>query len=123
MGARNSECVKLAKKTILMVEQELLLSILARKRLEALDCTIIGPTLRVPFALQQLETGKVDAAILDIFLEERSFLPLVERLDELHIPYVFAASDLYDDHAMHFPGFVLSDNSRDLDRIARRLFS
>jgi DNA-binding response OmpR family regulator len=122
MVDRKPACRKFAEKRVLVVEYEFLLSDQARKRLEALDCRIAGPTMRTEFALALLDGGKIDAAILDLLLDEGAYLPLVERLEEHCVPYVFAISDAHRDRSDCFPGFTLSERTDDLDRIARCLF-
>ncbi len=108
---------------MLIVEDEFLLAEETRRKLETLGTTVIGPTPRVDEALEYLDTTRVDAAILDIYLAGELVFPVAERLQDMGIPFVFATA--YDAKVIppRFEGFVLCDKPLELEKIAEALFS
>lgn len=111
-----------AGKRILVVEDEFLLADEARKTLLKLGATVVGPTPRVDRALSLIDSEQVDAAILDIFLDDALVFPVAERLVELEIPFVFASA--YDPSVIptRFRGYVLCEKPVEMERIAQGLF-
>lgn len=112
----------LAGKHILVVEDEFLLADATRKKLTKLGATVVGPTPRVEQALRLIEEEKVDAAILDIFLDDKLVFPVAEKLEQLGIPFVFASA--YDASVipLRFTGYTLCEKPFELEHIARGLF-
>ena len=108
---------------MLIVEDEFLLAGETRRKLETLGTTVIGPTPQVDEALEYLDTTRVDAAILDIYLAGELVFPVAERLQDMGIPFVFATA--YDAKVIppRFEGFVLCDKPLELEKIAEALFS
>ena len=76
---------------ILIVEDEPLIAMMLEDFLEVLDKQPAGTADCVSAALEKLEQGGVDAAILDVNLRggEKS-TPVAEALAERGIPFVFA---------------------------------
>ncbi|WP_339762338.1 response regulator [uncultured Hoeflea sp.] len=114
---------KFSGASVLIVEDEFLLAEETRRKLETLGATVIGPTPQVDEALDYLDTTRVDAAILDIYLAGELVFPVAERLQDMGIPFVFATA--YDAKVIppRFKGFVLCDKPLELEKIAEALFS
>ncbi|MBC9031789.1 response regulator [Sphingomonas sp. JC676] len=76
---------------ILIVEDEPLIAMMLEDFLEALDRGLAGSADTVSAALELIEQGGVDMAILDVNLRggEQSW-PVADRLSELNIPFVIA---------------------------------
>jgi len=114
---------KFSGASVLIVEDEFLLAEETRRKLETLGATVIGPTPQVDEALDYLDTARVDAAILDIYLAGELVFPVAEKLQDMGIPFVFATA--YDAKVIppRFEGFVLCDKPLELEKIAEALFS
>lgn len=85
---------------ILIVEDEPLIAMMLEDFLDALDREQAGSADTVAGALERIEQGAIDAAILDVNLRggEQSW-PIAARLVELGIPFVLAtggAGDMID---------------------------
>ncbi|MET0307263.1 MAG: response regulator [Sphingomonas sp.] len=76
---------------ILIVEDEPLIAMMLEDFLEALDRRLAGSADSVETAIEFVELGGIDAAILDVNLRggEQSW-PIADRLAELGIPFVIA---------------------------------
>ncbi|MEZ2224051.1 response regulator [Rhizobium sp. RCC_161_2] len=104
-------------KRLLIVEDEYLLAEEPRRRLRELGCVLIGPTGDIKRALELI--GDADAAILDIQFDPEAVFPVVEALERLGLPYVFATGDI---PPAKFTGFVLCDKAVEIEHIAKALF-
>lgn len=85
---------------ILIVEDEPLIAMMLEDFLDAMDRQLAGSADTVAGALEYVEKGGVDAAILDVNLRagEQSW-PIAARLAELGIPFILAtggAGDMID---------------------------
>lgn len=109
-------------KRILVLEDDTLLDEQSRRTLEKLGATIAGQTASAEKALVLLEEHKVDAAILDVFLDDALVFPVVKMLEELEIPYVFATSFIASVVPDKFSGYVLCAEAEELAKISRGLF-
>ena len=80
-----------APNCILIVEDEPLISMMLEDFLDALDRQVAGTAENCAEALERIEQGGIDAAILDVNLRggEQSW-PIAERLAELDIPFILA---------------------------------
>lgn len=76
---------------ILIVEDEPLIAMMLEDFLDALDRQVAGTADNVATALERIEEGGVDAAILDVNLRagEQSW-PIAQRLADQGIPFVLA---------------------------------
>ncbi|MGV1872498.1 response regulator [Agrobacterium rosae] len=110
-------------KRILVLEDDTLLDDKSRRTLEKLGATIAGRTASSEKAILLLEENKVDAAILDVFLDDALVFPIVKTLEELDIPYVFATSYVASVVPDKFSGYVLCAEAEELAKISRGLFS
>jgi len=61
------------------------------KRLEGAGATVIGPVGSVEDALAIIDvTPDLDAAVLDIRLQDDDVFPVADRLTQRNVPFVFA---------------------------------
>jgi DNA-binding response OmpR family regulator len=76
---------------ILIVEDEPLISMMLEDFLDALDREVAGTADNCAAALELIDAGGVDAAILDVNLRggEQSW-PIADRLAQLDIPFILA---------------------------------
>lgn len=114
---------KFKGKRILVLEDGTLLDEQSRRALERLGATIAGRTASAEKALLLLEEHKVDAAILDVFLDDALVFPVVKMLEEMEIPYVFATSYVASIVPDKFSGYILSAEAEELAKVSRGLFS
>ncbi|MFP3547262.1 response regulator [Rhizobium sp. SIMBA_035] len=112
-----------AGKNVLVVEDDYFLADEARRMLQSLGATVVGPAANVSDALGLISAEMVDAAILDVHLGDELVFPVAEKLEEADIPYVFATG--YDPSIIpdRFNGFTLSAKPIDLSKIAVALFA
>jgi DNA-binding response OmpR family regulator len=74
---------------ILVVEDEFLVASLIEDMLEAVGCVVSGPIPRVPDALDAVDRGTFDAAILDVNLAGDRVDPVAEALSRRNVPFMF----------------------------------
>lgn len=108
-------------KSVLVVEDEFLIAETTCMDLEAAGALVVGPVPTVARALSLVQTRQVDAALLDIKLNEETSISIVNELQRRAIPYVFVSninpSELpprFRDHLVGKPADML--------KIARSLF-
>lgn len=104
-------------KHLLIVEERELLTAACCERLVSAGARIAGPVMSLGDAKQVLATTAIDAAILDLTLDDRLVIALAKLLDTLKIPFVFVVD------ALPNPiGFSLVDDTVELGKIATILF-
>ncbi|MET3825929.1 MULTISPECIES: response regulator [Sphingomonas] len=83
--------------SILVVEDEPLIAMMIEDFLDVLGKSLAGSADSVGSALQLVDAGGIDAAILDVNLRggEKSF-PIAEALAARNIPFVFATGGSHD---------------------------
>jgi CheY-like chemotaxis protein len=89
---------------ILLVEDEVLVALMAADMLEELGAIVVGPAHRLADGLDLASRETIDAAILDINLNDQRSDPIAARLTERRIPVIFASG--YANNAAP-PGFPL----------------
>jgi CheY-like chemotaxis protein len=89
---------RLVGKRVLIVEDEALVAMLIEGFLEECECTIVGPCGTVEKALEAVQTGTFDLAVLDVNLRGQKVYPVAEILSERHIPFLFLSG--YGDDAI-----------------------
>ena len=75
---------------VLVVEDEMMVSMLIEDMLTDLGCTIIGPASRLDEALQLAREAELDCAVLDVNLGGQPIFPLADLLREKGAPFAFA---------------------------------
>jgi CheY-like chemotaxis protein len=74
---------------ILIVEDESMVAMLLEEIVDELGYTVVGPVARVAPALELLDAGEIDGALLDVNLDGERSYPIADALDQLGRPYVF----------------------------------
>jgi CheY-like chemotaxis protein len=75
---------------VLIVEDEPLISMMLEDFLDSLGHRIAGTCENVPDALERVEQGGFDVAIIDVNLNGQQVWPVADRLAAKGIPYVLA---------------------------------
>jgi CheY-like chemotaxis protein len=75
---------------VLVVEDEMMVSMLIEDMLTDLGCTIIGPASRLDEALALARETPLDCAVLDVNLGGQPIFPLADLLREKGAPFAFA---------------------------------
>ena len=82
--------------TILLVEDEFLIALDVRMRLEEAGYKVLDPVSNVEDAMSVLDTAKVCAAILDMNISGSTSFPIAERLQTEGKPFIFlSGNDTY----------------------------
>ncbi len=74
---------------VLVVEDEWLIANELEQDLNEAGFSIVGPVGSVERALEAIEAGRIDAAVLDVRLQSEDSYPVAERLQERKIPFLF----------------------------------
>jgi CheY-like chemotaxis protein len=77
-------------RSILIVEDEPLISMMLEDFLDSLGHNIVGTCESVPDALARVEERDFEVAILDVNLKGERIWPVADRLIELGVPYILA---------------------------------
>ena len=85
---------------VLVLEDEVLVSMMIEDMLEELGCVVVGPFARVADALARISTGEggIDLAILDVNVAGTRSYPAAEALARTETPFVFSTG--YDEGGM-----------------------
>ena len=75
---------------VLVVEDEMMVSMLIEDMLTDLGCTIVGPASRLDEALQLAGEAELDCAVLDVNLGGQPIFPLADLLRQMGRPFAFA---------------------------------
>jgi CheY-like chemotaxis protein len=79
-----------APRSVLIVEDEPLISMMLEDFLDSLGHEVAGTCENVPDALDRVEQGGFDVAIIDVNLNGQVVWPVADRLAAKGIPYVLA---------------------------------
>lgn len=77
-------------KRILLVEDEAVIAFAVEDMLVELGYTVVGPAYRVEEALKLAQDAEIDAAILDVNLNDGRSYEVAEVLKDRQIPFLFA---------------------------------
>ena len=80
----------LAGKRILLVEDEAVIAFAVEDMLLDLGCEVVGPAFRLEDARRMAATEAIDAAILDVNLNDERSYAVAEELARRSIPFLFA---------------------------------
>lgn len=75
---------------VLVVEDEMMVSMLIEDMLADLGCTVVGPASRLDEAIDLARTADLDCAVLDVNLGGQPIFPLADLLRERGAPFAFA---------------------------------
>jgi CheY-like chemotaxis protein len=73
---------------VLVIEDQFIIALALSDALEELGLQPVGPVRSVDEALQALDVGSPDAALLDIWLGDCAAYDVAQRLNELAVPYI-----------------------------------
>ena len=75
---------------VLVVEDEMMVSMLIEDMLADLGCTVIGPASRLDEAIALANSVELDCAVLDVNLGGQPIFPLADLLRAKGAPFAFA---------------------------------
>ena len=75
---------------VLVVEDEAAISLLLEDMLLDFGCEVVGPAARLSTALDAVNRGNVDLAILDVNVAGEPIYPVADALVERSVPFVFS---------------------------------
>ena len=75
---------------VLVVEDEMMVSMLIEDMLTDLGCTVIGPAAQLDEAMELAAKGGIDCAVLDVNLGGQPIFPLADYLRQQGAPFAFA---------------------------------
>ncbi|MDP1736838.1 MAG: response regulator [Caulobacter sp.] len=76
---------------VLIVEDEMLVSMLLEDMLGDFGCCVVGPASTLREALPLAQTADLDAAVLDVNLGGDPIFPVADALKARGVPFVFAS--------------------------------
>jgi DNA-binding response OmpR family regulator len=76
---------------VLVVEDEMLVSMLVEDMLTEFGCAIVGPAPDLDQAMSLANDAELDAAILDVNVGGRQIFPVADQLKARGIPFAFAS--------------------------------
>jgi CheY-like chemotaxis protein len=86
---------------VLIVEDEMLVSMLVEDILMDFGCTVVGTAARLKDAIEMAQSSEIDVALLDINLGGNRSFPVADILAERGVPFVFASG--YGEQALEPP--------------------
>jgi CheY-like chemotaxis protein len=75
---------------VLVVEDEMMVSMLIEDMLTDLGCIVVGPAARLDEAIALTENEQIDCAVLDVNLGGQPIFPLADILRAKGAPFAFA---------------------------------
>ena len=75
---------------VLVVEDEMMVSMLLEDMLADLGCLVVGPASRLDEAMVLADSQDFDCALLDVNLAGQQSFPLADRLRERKTPFTYA---------------------------------
>jgi len=75
---------------VLVVEDEMMVSMLIEDMLGDLGCIVVGPAARLDEAVELVKLGGIDCAVLDVNLGGQPIFPLADLLREKGRTFAFA---------------------------------
>ena len=111
---------------ILIVEDEMMVSMLLEELLGAQGCEVVGPAARLGKAIDLASTEEIDIALLDFNIDGNQVYPVAEILADRGVPFAFVSGyggdyldGLYRDRPILQKPFHVDD----LEKIVTRLLS
>ncbi len=106
-----------ASHSILIVEDEPLISMMLEDFLESLGHTVAATCDTVRDALSAADRGGFDLAILDVNLKGENVWPVAIRLKEQGVPFVIASGGHVDPPPSEFESVPLIEKPYTVDRV------
>ena len=88
-AAKSTSPRSLAGKQLLMVEDEFLVGMMAKRLLESMGAAVLGPYARLADGIAAAKTERFDGALLDLNLAGESAEPLADLLTARAVPFIF----------------------------------
>jgi CheY-like chemotaxis protein len=85
-----TDVAALAGLRVLVVEDEMMVSMLIEDMLSDLGCLVVGPASRLDEAIEIAKTAEIDCAVLDVNLGGQPIFPLADILRARGCPFAFA---------------------------------
>ncbi len=85
-----TDVARLSGLRVLVVEDEMMVSMLIEDMLTDLGCAVVGPASRLDEAMELARAGGIDCAVLDVNLGGQPIYPLADYLREQGLPFAFA---------------------------------
>lgn len=76
---------------ILVVEDEMMVSMLLEELLDEQGCEVVGPVARLGTAIELASTEKIDVALLDCNIDGKQVYPVAEILADRGVPFAFVS--------------------------------
>jgi DNA-binding response OmpR family regulator len=76
---------------ILVVEDEMLVSMLLEDMLADFGCSVVGPAPTIAEAMPLASGAEIDAAVLDLNLGGDPIFPVADALKARGVPFIFAS--------------------------------
>lgn len=76
---------------VLVVEDEMLVSMLVEDMLADFGCSVVGPAPDFDEAMALARSSEIDAALLDVNLAGRPIFPVADVLRARGVPFAFAS--------------------------------
>lgn len=90
-----SDATSLDGRRILLVEDEYIIAMEMKRWLQRAGALVIGPVPNVEQALNLIEAGCLDAAVLDFNLGDKATaVPIADKLNSFRVPHLFATGDV-----------------------------
>ena len=102
---------------ILIVEDEPLIAMMLEDFLESLGHSVSATCDTVGDALQEVDKGGFDLAILDVNLKGENVWPVATRLRECGVPFVIASGGHVDPPPSEFASVPLIEKPYTVDRV------
>lgn len=103
--------------SILIVEDEPLIAMMLEDFLESLGHSIAGTCDTVKSALDHVDKGGFDLAILDVNLKGENVWPVASRLRERSVPFVIATGGHVDPPPPEFDNAPVIEKPYTVDRV------
>ncbi|WP_395672627.1 response regulator [Phenylobacterium sp.] len=85
-----TELTDLGGMRVLVVEDEMMVSMLIEDMLTDLGCKVVGPASRLDEAVAVVGEAEIDCAVLDVNLGGQPIFPLADLLRQKGVPFAFA---------------------------------
>jgi CheY-like chemotaxis protein len=85
-----TDIAALAGLRVLVVEDEMMVSMLIEDMLADMGCQVVGPASRLDEAIELAKGAEIDCAVLDVNLGGTPIFPLADILRERGCPFAFA---------------------------------
>jgi DNA-binding NtrC family response regulator len=109
---------------VLVVEDEYYIADDLKRTLDAAGAQVIGPVSTIAKAIEAIDRGAFDCAVIDLNLHGESAVPIADRLEQEGISFAIATgygSDTVPDRLKHVPRIEKPFDPRALVEVMRQL--